>query len=241
MAVQTTFSCHRYGQRFDWAPEYAGRKFACGCGHMMTVPPPAAPDEEATYEIAADQAPAVQHSIDPPASGPATRVLAYARPGQAAVQVIADVAPTQRDLYTPVALILFGAALTALKVCWGATTSGEIARALGTIGLRFIWEIGVTLFAIVIAAKLLDVCFGTIGLAILKIGAIAIGPLGAWFFLWTIFPNDSGAVLGYMLSVAMYWWLFAYLFELDFRETLICVLLATAFRWLSYLLLWKLM
>ena len=221
-------------------PEYAGRKFACGCGRVMTVPLPAAPDEEVTYEIAAEQSPPAQHSVHPPAIDRAKRVLAYARPTTAPAQVIADLAPTRQDLNLPAALIVFGAAFTAIKLCWGATTSGEIAGALGTMGLRFTWEIGVTLFAIIVAAKLLDVCFGTIGLAILKVGAIAIGPLGAWFLVCTIIPSDSGAILGYMLSVAMYWWLFAYLFELDVRETLICVVLATAFPWLSYLALWKL-
>ena len=217
----------------------------------MEVPPPPPPDEEVTYDLAPDQpAPArlqIRTEVIGAAAGPAAtagaaqRVLAYQNPGVRAAETVEQFNPRQRDFYLPISLIVVGAMITFIKLCWGATTPGEIARALGQVGIHFAWEIIVTLVAIVVSAKLLDVGFGTVGLAILKLGAIAIGPLGLWYLVWLAVPTASGGVVGYMLSVGLYWWLFSYLFELDFRETLICVTIATLFRWMSYYLLWQLM
>jgi hypothetical protein len=210
----------------------------------MEVPPPPPPDEEVTYDLAPDQPPAARVQIKTDVVGAGAgpqRVLAYQNPGTHAAERIEEYNPRQRDYYLPISLIIVGALIVFIRLCWGATTPRQIAVALGQVGIHFAWEILVTLVAIVVSAKLLDISFGTIGLAILKLGALAIGPLGLWYLIWLAVPSDSGGVVGYLLSVPLYWWLFSYLFELDFRETLICVTIATLFRWLSYFMLWKIM
>ncbi|HVT88960.1 MAG TPA: hypothetical protein VHD56_08920 [Tepidisphaeraceae bacterium] len=233
------FQCPNCRQQFDWVPEYADRKFACRCGHTFTMPSVPKPDEEAVYDLAAVKVKPIEMPIFvAPQPG---KALAYERTGASQSENIsADGTIPLRDIWLPGTMIFVGFVTTVIIYAWNQVTLSGIFEAIGHVGFQFCWEITVTLVAIFVAAWALDMSFGSPGRAIYKIAAIAIGPLGVWNLIFTVAHNPSGNAIGYMLSVCVYWWIFSYLFELDFSETLTCVMIATIFRWMSYLLWWKL-
>jgi hypothetical protein len=88
-------------------------------------------------------------------------------------------------------------------------------------------------------AQLTGISFGPLSTATLKLGALAVFPHAVIFFVELIFLLQFHAtLLGWLVSAAVVWGLFVWLFDLDYREALICAGATTVLRWFSYLVFW---
>ena len=149
-----------------------------------------------------------------------------------------------KNLIVPISLVV---AACALNVCvnlfFSQNASRSMAIAAIDMGVRVGVDVPVMLLACFIAAKLLDVSFGPVGPAILKLCSIAVAPEGimSLFLLAGILlggAHGSGALLGglyglligWAASLFLYWWLFYYYFDLQFTEILKTVLIAWGLR-----------
>lgn len=227
------YECPSCGQEFVWRAAHAGRKLTCRCGQVLSVP--AQPDP-GTYELESDAASG--HTPPQPASAPA-RVLPYQQQGVRYATPIEVLGMERiRDLYLPIVTISLSVVTLALREAVTSGAPSPLADAIKYLGVLVVWKVSVLMLAIVVASKLLDVGFGFVPLAVLKVGAIALGPLAVWSAIgWTFGGAPSAEVVGWMFSIPVYWGLFSYLFELDFRETLICVVLTTLLNWLAFMVI----
>ena len=88
-------------------------------------------------------------------------------------------------------------------------------------------------------AQFSGITFGPLSTATIKLAAIAVAPHAVIFLFELIFKHEfHGALLGWLVSGAVVWWLFCYLFDLDFQEALICAGVTTVLRWFTYLVYW---
>lgn len=140
-----------------------------------------------------------------------------------------------KDFYLPMGLVIFGALVVFAYSMWEANAAGTFIGVLKYIGFYVTWNLSITLVGIFIAAKVEDIGFGEISQAILKLAAIVLGPAGIESLLEWIIGGQSGGFVGFFVSLGVYWWLFSYLFELDFRETFICVLLITLLKVFAFM------
>jgi hypothetical protein len=140
-----------------------------------------------------------------------------------------------KNLYFPLILIVGTAAFNVIAEAFlkGNATSG-IALASGRMVGKLLIEIPCMLIACLLAVKVLDAAFGPLGPAILKLSAIALAPdaiMDSLILIAFLFGRASGspinmlvdvgiaAILGWILSLAFYFWLFMYFFELEFGDT----------------------
>jgi len=140
----------------------------------------------------------------------------------------------RKNLYIPIALIL-GA--TAANFCARAfllhDASAGIKNASIDMTLRLIVDIPTMLLGCVLAVKLLDTAFGPLGPAILKLSSIALAPealaalsivIGSLLGRSALVAGFStgsllGSLIGWALSLLLYFWLFIYYFDLEWSET----------------------
>ncbi len=189
-------------------------------------------DESETYDLADDPAPpdasdlAAPRSLPPAVpAAPAAPVLNYgggrAQPRQP-IEDLIEGSPV-KDFYLPIALCLVGTAVLYGRAAWGADSLRQFTSAVGLVAAYVVWNLVVMLVGIVIAAKLADVGFGGVTQALLKLAALTVAPLAAGVLAHAIVGGIWGEFAALAVSTPVYWWLFAYLFDLDFRETMICV------------------
>lgn len=192
-----------------------------------------------TYELAPEPA---QVTAPAPTTSPGPPALAY--------QTVLDRDRDDYDvtegdrfknLFLPVALVLIGCAavfgrLTYFEVFAKRTAAAD---AWWWTGFMLVWNVAVMLLGAFAIARFTGITFGPLSTATIKLAAIAVAPHAVIFLFELIFVREfHGSLLGWLASGAFAWWLFVYLFDLDFQEALICAGVTTAMRWFSYLIYW---
>ncbi|HZZ41736.1 MAG TPA: hypothetical protein VFE58_02260 [Tepidisphaeraceae bacterium] len=234
------FRCEVCGRRHVWAPDRAGQTFVCQCGEGVTVPAEA---ESELYDMAPMPVVPVQPAINRQTieEFESSSVLSYQRPGardaaleeqySAANPMIVSV---WRDMVLPISLIAVG---TVTEFVWHSHITGSMATAVRDVGVGFVMNVVVMLIGVITAANVLDVSFGPVPTAILKLGAIAIGPGG---FAVLIGAAIGGGIPGFLLGMAfsfgLYFGLFWYLFDLEAEDVWQTVLIIYGIRFASGLI-----
>ncbi len=146
-----------------------------------------------------------------------------------------------KNLYLPIVLVLLGCAAVFGRLMYFGfyDRRTDAAGAWSWTGFTLVWNIGVMLLGAYAIARFTGIAFGPLSTAAVKLGAIAVAPHAVIFLFELIFLRQfHGTLLGWLASGALAWWLFAYLFDLDFQEALICAGVTTVMRWFSYLVYW---
>jgi hypothetical protein len=215
------FRCDVCGRRHAWTPELAGQTITCACGEPAPVP---AEPESDLYDIA-PTAPVPVRPVSPEASYDASSpALSYQRPIAAAVdETYSEANPlivsVQRDLILPIVLIFLGTVAQFVWAFQSGAAAGSPGRAAAIVGFDFILDVLVMLGGVIVAARVLSISFGPVPTAILKLGAIALGPTGITaLIVWGLGGGVGAQIAGWLLRLAIYVWLFWYLFELEMDE-----------------------
>jgi hypothetical protein len=128
-----------------------------------------------------------------------------------------------RSLYLPLILLAVGLGLSML---WAYLEGGKVVgAALLLFALAGVALDCVLLFiAMLLSVKLFDMGFGAFGPALLKIGAIAIGPGAAGGLVaYAVGGGIGGIMIAAPVSIGLYWVLVSILFDLELVETLMLV------------------
>ena len=245
-SADISVDCPGCGKRFSVAAQHAGKRGKCkACGAMVSIPAPTAPAQEDDLYDFAPQAgvPAASpHPAPLPQAVAAERpVLAYSGPAPRRANRAADFDPSDpfegnkfKNLYLPLALIVVTALFNLFSdaALSHNASFGLIVASLKMVGKLAI-EIPIMLIACLLAVKLLDAAFGPLLPAIIKLSAIALVPdavsdliVLAAFLIARASPNPRnipvdttlGLILGWFLSLIVYFWLFMYFFELNLGE-----------------------
>jgi hypothetical protein len=146
-----------------------------------------------------------------------------------------------RNLVIPAALLLGGCVAVFIRI---SLLGGYLWRldAIETwkwTGFMLAWNVGALVATAWMLAKTCALSFGPLSTATLKLAAIATSPYAIALLIERALGGGAGGfLLGIGATLPFAWWLFMCLFEFDPQESLICVCLALAMRWLSYLLYW---
>jgi hypothetical protein len=121
-----------------------------------------------------------------------------------------------------------------LSVGGMAVAEGRDGFAIGlaAVGVRLLVTVPLSIAGLLITAPLLGITFGTIGMAILKLAAINV--LSLSIALTAIFAG-APALVGYALAAPIDWFLFKWLFELEFSETMIVLTVIGLIQFLANL------
>jgi hypothetical protein len=243
-AAAISVGCPGCGKRFSVAAQHAGKRGKCkACGAMVAIPTPAQPaQEDDLYDFApgANVPPsAPQPAPLPPAAEPP--VLAYSRPAPKRAGQAARFDPSDpfegnkfKNLYFPLALVAGTALFNFLTEGLSSHNAalGMVAASVQMV-IKLVVEIPVMLIACLLAVKFLDAAFGPLGPAIIKLSAIALVPDAAQDLIilpaYVIghasgnprgIPVDTmlGAIIGWVLSLIVYFRLFMYFFDLELGE-----------------------
>jgi hypothetical protein len=238
--------CSGCGKRFSVAVQHAGKRGKCkACGAMVAIPRPAQPaQEDDLYDFAPGAnvpASAPQPALQPQAPAVAPPVLAYSRPAPKRAGQAARFDPSDpfegnkvKNLYLPLGLIAGTALFNFLTEGLSShnATVGMVAASVQMV-IKLVVEIPVMLIACLLAVKFLDAAFGPLGPAIIKLSAIALVPDAAQDLIilaaYVIghasgnprgIPVDTmlGAIIGWVLSLIVYFRLFMYFFDLELGE-----------------------
>lgn len=241
-------TCKGCGKHYSIAERYAGRRGKCKvCGGAIVVPSPVRPRTQeyedlilVPTEVHETRIPRrIAEPVAAAASAPPVSILAYAGPigprtGAHASANFSD--PFEgnkfRNLYVPATLILLTTAFRFGFEMWRSSDpAGAIGQASIAVAIQLAVEIPLMLVVCLLAVKLLDAAFGPLGPAILKLCAIALAPgaLEAAVFLIGAYALQNGGmpdihdllairVIGWLLSLGLYFWLFIYLFSLEFVQ-----------------------
>jgi hypothetical protein len=235
------FTCEACGKTYRWKQELAGRRVKCKCEHVMIAPMESPAAVEDLYEMAPEpnkprpmRQPVV--TVVPP---PPKRAAASVRPATAASAFLlqyrtapvlsggADASLIEgaplKDLYIPIGLILVGT-IVEFAIVMLATHNRLIGFVAASVIVGVMMALNVTtmLIGILIAAKAGDMGFGHPLQALLKLSAIAIS-VPAIYDLFAAITHVS--YVGWMLSLIAYWSLFMWLFDLDWSEARIVVII----------------
>ena len=214
------FRCDVCGRRHPWSHDLAGQTITCPCGEPATVP--AEPESE-LYDIA-PTAPVVVRPISAESAYDApSSTLSYQRPitpevDEAYSEANPLIVSAWKDLVFPIALILIG---TVADFVWVARAgmAGSVGGAVSMVGIGFVLDVVVLLVGVVAAAQVLSISFGPVPTAVLKLGSIALGPTGVTaLVVWALGGGIGALIAGWILRLAIYVWLFWYLFELEMDE-----------------------
>jgi hypothetical protein len=124
-----------------------------------------------------------------------------------------------RDVHVPVALLIIGFLLTVAEFAVGKHHPAAMAVGAAVFGVKLVVGLGLTFAAALLTAKFAGINFGPFRTALLKLAALSLGP-SALGDLTTHVLGDAGfAQVGWAVRVVLYWFLAAYLFELDGAQT----------------------
>lgn len=176
-----------------------------------------------------------------PAAEPA-KTLNYQHPGAIQQKLIDDLARSRfRDYYLPSALIIIS--IVALWLFAVVTLAGPIVNGPAFVlklGLRIVWDLAVTLLAGMMIYGLIDSGIGEWRTATLKLVAMGLFR----FALSAIIAGDGSiglVITGFVATFPIVLYLFHYFFEFDLNQSMLCTLLLSFVRLISYFGLWKLM
>ncbi|HEY7089110.1 MAG TPA: hypothetical protein VH518_13530 [Tepidisphaeraceae bacterium] len=239
-----TFACPTCGQQFTWQPRLAGRKLACACGDIISVPEtidcPAA-----FYDLAAETAPSapMRNAVATESNPHPAPVLSYdVLDARRRMRFGLGTESPFRDLWLPIALIAICLAVLALlciHVCHHSASPP--LTILADFSLRFGWDLCVTAGVGIFLAWLLDTSLGVLPFALLKLAAAAITRFTIWALFGMTFRHVGGDLVGFLVSFPALLIMISFFFDLDFREAFFGTALITLLRWVSYFGLWKLL
>ncbi|HEV8608081.1 MAG TPA: hypothetical protein VGQ99_22285 [Tepidisphaeraceae bacterium] len=129
------------------------------------------------------------------------------------------------DLHLPLILLGIGLMLTFGQASLMAGhEDGGLPGALFHVSVSLVGSIILMIIALLAAAKFTGIYFGNAATAILKIAAIYVAPTTLGSVLAAVLGGETPVViLGWGVSVVLYWALLAYLFRLDGTQTMACV------------------
>jgi len=266
------FLCPGCGTSFGWKPQYAGRKIRCRCGKVFVPPePPAAatePLEPQEYDVDDGPGPVPQPASaaarPAPVGGPSSvaapsfAAAAALYPGRRARPAAQEAGRAReesafRELYLPIAMLALGLGLRAAMLLvanerrgnkWGGhvQTPDDAKKAVLLAAFELIIAGGVMIAGATLAATVLNLNFGTLGRAALKLCAIAVFATGVASWV-ALFDQGRFSVAGLMIAlhvqVLIYWAGFAYLFALELQETLLAVAIISLLQAAAMCALWK--
>lgn len=263
VAIQR-FGCDGCGKTYPWKPELTNKKAKCKCGAVITVPdlsapppsdddPPALPDEgifdfiENAPEVASPRAEAMRAAVAVPVAAPAAKkksaaagVLPYRngptqRERNREKERMGSIHSPVRDVYVPIALIIgsFVAYFTYLFMSGEATNGSSIVFYGVTMAVLFAVKTVFMIGGAFIVASLASVSFGPFSTAILKLAAVAVTPDIAG----ELIDATGIPMLGWGVSLMLYWILVAQLFNMGADEAWMVVLLFGVLRWILNMLI----
>ncbi len=162
--------------------------------------------------------------------------LSYQTPAKRPMTAHNVLESTGKHVYTPAVIAIVGAALLLPRFFESREFVVDPLGPCGTLVLVLVWNVCVMLAGLWIIALWTHDGFGSLPVVVLKLLAIAAGALGVGSVIMRLVPGFNGVWMGWSVCVAIYWSLFAWLFELNPQETAQCVMLTTALRWMSYVL-----
>ena len=244
-ALSPTFPCPGCGSAHPWAAEHVGKTARCGCGHVLKVP--AAVAVPFAPPVAVPAPPAPLSTPEDAAQVPAfLRMQGDARIDDVPPEVAAEMAALgefaekninefnpRRDRNLPVALLAIGFILTAID--WGFSMQSHagaaVAAGLLAASLKLVIWMAMTFGGALLAARFAGINFGPIGPALLKLAALCLAPAALGDLATTLLGGD-GAVerIGFVVRIVLYYFLVAYFFEFDGRETVIVVFTITVVK-----------
>ena len=203
------------------------------------------------------QPPPQQPVYDDPGVVPASVAALYGRrPGRYAAEAVdsdtEDGTPV-KTLYIPLAMLGVGLAMRVTQLVyananraakWAAT--GDAAVRPGRAILLALCETVIAAFIMAcgafVAAMLLNINFGSVGKAALKLAGIAIFATGVAGWV-AVFDQGRHSVAGLAIAlhlvVIIYWLAVGYLFSLELQETLLTVAIISLLQAAVMCVLWK--
>ena len=176
---------------------------------------------------------------DAPAPGPGKGIagLSTAMPGIASSAISRALDDKEdevgsglfKDLWLPLILIIAGLAGEFIsQLFFYADTAPTVVSVLISVGVELAVRVPLMLVAMIVAVKLLDVAFGPLGQALLKLCAVVLGPSA---IVGAIALLTGGGLVGLLfaviLSIGFYWLLIHILFDLDGTETILFIIIIT--------------
>lgn len=251
----STFACPQCGKRRTWKPEYSAKRVKCSCGGVFVAPSKPDAVEDDLYDMVAEpqaQPPRAAPVSVTPGHQSSKPVIAYrsaptktiARPGRVELDDPWE-GDKFRNLYVPIALLLAASLINIMvNAYFLKNASVGIRSATISMGITLLIDIPVMLLACLMAVKLLDAAFGPVMPAILKLSSVALAPdalmlLIAMAGFWIGHPGGIasmliggllGLVIGWALSLALYFWLFTYYFDMTFGEAYRLIILIWIIR-----------
>ena len=158
-----------------------------------------------------------------------------------------------KDLYIPLALLVLGLGLRVAQLLvannnraskWGGDvdTPGDPRKAVLLAVFQMIISGGVLIAGATLAAVILNLNFGSLGKAALKLCAIAVFATGVASWV-ALFDQGRYSVTGLMVAlhivVIIYWVGFVYLFALEMQETLLAVAIIFLLQAAATCALWR--
>lgn len=187
-------------------------------------------------------------TADSEAGGPATddeaseesKTAAVGMVGQRASDEAAqDTAKRQQfiDLYLPGILIVGGVVMRIFDQLYisGDATTGLVSGVIQVLVEVVLW-VPMAFVGMLLAVKLLDVAFGTLGLALYKLMGVALGPGAAWSLIAYFLPGVIGFFVGGGTAFFLYWALLSLLFDLDASESFFLIIIITGLQFIIMML-----
>ena len=158
-----------------------------------------------------------------------------------------------RDLYVPIALLVLGLGMRVVQLVvanenrankWGGevATPDDPVKAVLLAVFQMVISGGVMIAGATLAATILNLNFGSLGRAALKLCGLAVFATGVASWV-AVFDQDRYSVTGLMVAlhivVIIYWVGFTFLFALDLQETLLAVSIISLMHAAATCALWK--
>ena len=129
-----------------------------------------------------------------------------------------------KDVKIPLILLGIGVVIYVIVAAMIAESSGPLMGTGESVGmgtlllgmfLGTVLQVVLGIIALFITAAIMGIDFGPLGLAILKLAAIMVFPDA----VAAVFPIP---LLGWIISMGLYLWLLAWLFDLEPLDTVVC-------------------
>lgn len=143
---------------------------------------------------------------------------------------------TGKHFVFPLVLIVVGTLLLYAGLAREADSGQAFARAVAHRSVYVSVLVLLSLGVAAVCARVLDVTFGLLTPAVVKLTAIVVAPMGVGAVLGPYLDGGGGAgaeVLGMIFSLPLMWLLFFFLFQMETREAVACCALLTTLRMIA--------
>ena len=181
-----------------------------------------------------DATPATNATDEPRPADP----LSYEMPGRklAAAPYVLE-GSTGRHFVFPLALIVAGTLMLYASLMREAGSGEEFARAAMHRSLYLTVVVLLTLGVAATCARVLDVTFGLVTPAVVKLTALVVFPMAVGAVIGPYFSSPGAAAdgaeaeaMGMLFGLPLMWLLFFVLFRIEAKEAVICVAALTTLR-----------